>query len=134
MFCWSVSLFHQTIHSTIQLYIYLSIHLPFYTSIHLYTIALIHLSICTPIHLYTNPSIRKSVYTQIYLYTNPTIHQSIDPFIQISLSLPLLHCCPLSFPSQFSLSHTLLAHTLCVRSKRSSFSQSVSMRDYYIND
>jgi hypothetical protein len=95
-----------------------------YPTIHLFAIS-IHLSI----HIY--PPIHHSINPFIHLYTYPCIHQSIDPFIHLSLSL--LHCRPLSFSSQFSLTNWY-ARTFCVRSKRSSVSQSVNMRDYYINN
>jgi hypothetical protein len=103
--CKSISSNHPFIYPTIHLFVYPSIHLPIYISIHIYTIPLIH------------------------LYTYPSIHQSIEPFIHLSLSLSLslslLLCCPLSFPSQFSLTHWH-GHTFWMRSKRSSFIQSVS--------
>jgi hypothetical protein len=105
-----------------------SIHLPIYTPIHLYTNPLIHLSIYTAVH--------KSIYKPICLYTNPSILQSIDPFIHLSLSLSLSSLSLLSL-SLSSLSHTHVqwhTRTFCLRSKRSSFSQSVSMRNYHIDN
>ncbi len=126
--CKSISSNHPFIYPTIHLFA-ISIHLSIYPFTYLYINSFtylyinppIHHSINPVIHLYTNPSIHQSIYTPIHIYTNPLIHL----FISLSLSLSLLYCHPLSFPSQFYLTHWH-ARTFCMRSKRSSFSQSVS--------
>ncbi len=108
----------------------------------------------------TSPfSIPWSIYPFTYLYINPYLQcrpLSFSSQFSLSLSLSLththththwhartfclrsksasLHVHPHSFLSQFSLSHTLACPHFSMHSKRSSFSQSVSMRDYYIND
>ncbi len=95
-------------------FVCLSIHLPIYTSIHLYT--------NPSIHRYTNPSINLSVYTPIHLYSNPLIHL----FISLSLSLTHTH----THTHTHNGTPALFA---CALSVPHSFSQPVSMRDYYIS-
>jgi hypothetical protein len=135
MFCLSVSLFHLTIHSSIQQYIYLSIHLShlsIYLSIHQSIYTPFHLSIYRPFHLSIYPSIHQSIYTPTHLYTNPSIHKSIDPFIDLSLSLSCTVALFLFPLNSLSLTHigmpALSANALSVPH---SVSQSVSIRDYY---